>query len=282
MSVTYADWIAEAQSKLSRVSESARLDSQLILAHVLNKDITHLLTWPDKSIPENLIATLQELLKRRSTGEPMAYILGQCEFWGLTFDVNSDVLVPRADTEIVIETILKMVNELKLEQPRILDLGTGSGAIAIALASELPTAKVTAVDVSSAALTVAQHNARKLLLDNISFVVSDWFEAISKQSFDIIVSNPPYIAEADPHLASLVYEPTLALTAKDAGYADLALLIQQAPDYSLSGWLFLEHGYSQSDKVRRLMQENNYEQITSVKDLAGHERCTFGKMPSNG
>ncbi|MBT8448914.1 MAG: peptide chain release factor N(5)-glutamine methyltransferase [Gammaproteobacteria bacterium] len=282
MSVTYADWVSKAQSKLTSISESARLDSQLILAHALNKDMTHLLTWPDKSIPENLIHALQALLGRRLAGEPMAYILGQCEFWGLTLDVNSDVLIPRADTEVVIETILKVVNDLGLEQPRILDLGTGSGAIAIALASELPIAKVTAVDVSSAALTVAQLNANKHRLKNISFVVSNWFDAITGQAFDIIVSNPPYIAEADPHLASLVYEPEIALTAKDAGYADLALLIQQAPDYAASGWLFLEHGYNQSEKVRHIMQQCDYQQVVSVKDLAGHERCTFGKIPNHG
>lgn len=282
MKNTYASWLDQAQAQLSSISDTARLDSQLLLAFVLQKEVSHLLAWPEKTISDSDLLALDTLFKRRLTGEPMAYILEQAEFWGLTLYVNSDVLVPRADTEVIVEAVLNVVKDNDLTTPDILDMGTGSGAIALALAHELQDAKVTGLDISDKALAVARHNEKQNNIHNINWLKSDWFADISSQQFDIIISNPPYVAQDDPHLDSLTHEPDVALTADDDGFADLALIIKQAPEYLCDGWLFLEHGFNQANKVRELMMAEGFQDVVSVRDLARHERCTFGKINRYG
>lgn len=263
--------------------DTSRLDAELLLARVLACSRTHLYAHPEYELsPDEQLAFI-DLLRRRSAGEPVAYLLGSRSFWTFDLMVNSDVLIPRPETELLVE--LAMMRPGLPENAVVADLGTGSGAIALALASENASWHLVASDRIIEALRVARHNAGTLGLDNISFVQGDWCQPWAKGIFDMIVSNPPYIAEEDPHLqqGDLRFEPVSALVAATAGLADLATLCREAvhglkPD----AWLLLEHGYGQGSDVRRLLQENGYREIATHKDLAGHDRVTLGQRPGHG
>jgi release factor glutamine methyltransferase len=257
-----------------------RLDAQLLLLHALGKpqtDRAWLITHDNESLSEHQNLMFQVLCKRRQMGEPLAYIVGSKSFFGLDLQVDQRVLVPRPDTETLVEWALTFS-----ETRSVLDMGTGSGAIALALKSVRPDWQVTALDASADALMVAQNNAKVLNL-NVNFVQSSWFEALQNHKFsskfDLIVSNPPYIVEGDPHMAALAYEPKQALTSGADGLDDIRHIITQAPDFLTSGgWLLLEHGYDQAAAVRDLLEQRGFMQVQSRQDLAGIERCTGGQF----
>jgi release factor glutamine methyltransferase len=221
------------------------------------------------------------LLHRRLLGEPIAYILGRREFYGLEFRVGPGVLIPRPDTETLVEVALQRIPAQSSR--RVLDLGTGSGAIAIAIAVHSPQAEVVAVDRSDAALEIAGRNAAALAPGNVHLLRSDWFSALHAQRFDVIVSNPPYIAADDPHLqqGDLRFEPPTALASGADGLDDIRRIIRETPDHLVAGgWLLLEHGYDQSGKVAELLRAGGFAEVGHATDLAGIERVTFGRKPA--
>lgn len=252
------------------------LDSQLLLGYVLQQPRSFVLAHPEYVLTPAQQQQFQQLMLRRQQGEPIAYILGQQEFWSLNLTVTPEVLIPRPETELVIELLLtNFSNEQSLA---ILDLGTGSGAIALALADEKPTWQITATDKSTAALDIAQQNAQDLKIENIIFKHSDWFNDITQQ-YNVIVSNPPYIAADDVHLSALQYEPKSALIADDNGLAEYQKIIAQAKAHlQPEGLLFLEHGYQQADAIQALLQQHGFNNITTVNDLANLPRVTWANV----
>ncbi len=268
---TLKTWLPHTQQILNN-----RLELALLLLHVLNKPQSFLYAHPEYELTSEQLQQLETLVQQRVNGKPMAYILGQKEFWSLNFTVNEYVLIPRPETELLVETALQL---LPNEPIHIADLGTGSGAIAIALAHERPNWQVIATDHSIPALQVAQHNAKQNNIYNIQFKLGSWCDALPKQKFHAILSNPPYIAEEDPHLqqGDLRFEPISALHSPNNGMADIATIATQARDYLLpGGLLMLEHGYQQGAEVRSLLQTLGYQHIQTKQDLAGLERVTFG------
>ncbi|SMF54401.1 [protein release factor]-glutamine N5-methyltransferase [Alteromonadaceae bacterium Bs31] len=262
--------------ELDAVSDSARIDTEVMLAAAVQKDRTYLYTWPEKTLSVSELEQFNVFFDRRKGGEPIAYIVGEKEFWSLPLFVNASTLIPRSDTELLVETVLG----LECSRRAILDLGTGTGAIALALASELPDAKLIGVDASLDAIQLAKRNQLRHGFENIRFIESDWFSALEKQKFDVIVSNPPYIEETDPHLklGDVVFEPTSALISADKGLADITLIIEQGCKWlEEGGSLLIEHGWQQAEGVRTIFKKNNYQQIYSRKDLAGHERITMAR-----
>jgi len=256
----------------------ARFEVQLLLAQVLQVNRAWLIAHDDESLSAENYTSYQHCLLRRLQDEPMAYIFGEKEFYGLTFKVTPDVLIPRPDTELLVELALARIPQNK--RVRVLDLGTGSGAIAISIAASRPLAQILAVDQSVAALAVAQANAAHLGVGNIGFVVSDWWQQVPDgDKFDVIVSNPPYIVELDEHLAKLRYEPITALTAGATGLDDLRLIIDSAAHFlTPGGYLLLEHGYDQARVVRGLLAAAGFEGVKSECDLAGVERVSLGQV----
>jgi release factor glutamine methyltransferase len=250
-------------------SDDERRDCELLLAHVLGRERSYLYAHPDASVCGQRIAPL---LARRADGVPIAYLTGKREFWSLELAVTPAVLVPRPETELVVELTLARL----AEDGSVLDLGTGSGAIALAIAKEKPHCRVAACDVSPAALEVARGNARRLGID-VHFVESDWFGAID-QTFDVIVANPPYVAATDSHLTALRHEPQCALVAGADGLDALRRVIAGAPAHlDASGWLIVEHGNSQGGDVRDLFHAAEFRDIATYPDLAGHDRATVGR-----
>ena len=261
----------------------ARVDAQMLLLHGLQRplhDRAWLLAHDSDSLTAEQFTAWQDALQRRLQAEPVAYITGRKDFFGLTLAVDARVLDPRPDTETLVEWALDCLPETGLS--RILDLGTGSGAVALALQHTRPDATVWAVDASEDALTVARANATRLDL-GVQFLASDWLSAVDVQRtgrFDLIVSNPPYVAEGDPHLAALTHEPLQALTSGPDGLDDLRQIITQAPAYlAPGGWLLLEHGWNQADPVQALLREAGFEQVQSRHDLGGIARCTGAAWP---
>lgn len=264
------------------------LEAEILLSFVLNRDRIYLYTWPDKILAAEEIALFKACIERRKIGEPIAYIIEHKEFWSLPFKVTPSVLIPRPETEILVEQLLQI---LPRHDPtiRILELGTGSGAIAIALAKECPLWQLVATDISQAALDIAKLNAKNLAINSIQWLLGDWYAALSllppeQSTFHAIVSNPPYIAEQDPHLFSgdLRYEPNIALEAKNSGYFALEQIINEAPKHLLEGgWIFLEHGLTQATLVKALLKKAHFFNITVVKDLAGVNRVTVAKWLKN-
>jgi release factor glutamine methyltransferase len=256
-----------------------RLDAQLLLLHLLDKPSHQrgwLLAHDDELLPPTLATNLEALLQRRLAGEPLAYLTGHKEFFGLDLQVDGRVLVPRPDTETLVNWALELLDG----QQRVLDMGTGSGAIALALKASKPTLHVQATDSSAAALAVAEANAQRLNLE-IRFQQGAWFAALDacEAGFDCIVANPPYIAELDPHLTALQFEPAPALTSGTDGLDDLRQIISQAPKHlAPGGWLLLEHGYDQAQAVRHLLSAAGFVRVQSRQDLAGTERCSGGQL----
>ncbi|HMN92543.1 MAG TPA: peptide chain release factor N(5)-glutamine methyltransferase [Hydrogenophaga sp.] len=258
-----------------------RLDAQMLVLHALGRsphDRAWLIAHDSDPLPCDAAALWDALVQRRQAGEPVAYLLGRREFAGLTLAVDSRVLVPRPDTEVLLEWALDVLPPPG-STARLLDLGTGSGAIALGVASRRPDAQVTATDASSDALAVAQANARRLDLP-VRFLQGSWLAAVPGERFQVIVSNPPYIAEGDPHLDALGHEPRLALTAGADGLDDLRRIIASAPDHLMTGgWLLLEHGFDQATAVRGLLRDAGLGAVNSRTDLAGIERCSGGQLP---
>lgn len=263
-----------------------RLDAQLLLLHALGKPAdarAWLLAHDTDLLPGETAETFRAMTLRRAAGEPLAYIVGYKEFFGLTLQVDPRVLVPRPDTETLVSWALDQLQTLSMPAvPEILDLGTGSGAIALAIAHSLQTAgrqgHVVAVDASAGALDVARGNAARLNL-SLNFIQSHWLREVSGH-FHLIVSNPPYIASADPHLDALIHEPLTALAAGTDGLDDIREITRQAPaSLQPGGWLLLEHGYDQATAVRELLANEGFEQVQSRRDLAGIERCSGGLWP---
>lgn len=272
--------LADALARLTATSPSAQLDAELLLAHALGRDRSYLRAWPDATpLPERL-AVFDELLARRCAGTPIAYLLGCREFWSREFRVSPAVLIPRPETELLVELALRSI--ATIENPRIVDLGTGSGAIAVTLALERPDAEVHATDISRAALDVARANADALGARAVHFACGTWFEALpTDQRFDLIVSNPPYIADDDPHLDTLElrHEPRNALAAGRDGYAALRRIITGATDrLTADGDLLLEHGFEQAPTVQALLARRGYREISLHRDLQGHPRVTQARI----
>lgn len=276
--------MASIQSLLDSVvlpdSPTARLDAELLLAAALGKPRSYLRTWPEHEPDDARLVTFSAMLERRRAGEPVAYILGHQGFWSLDLEVAPHTLIPRPDTELLVETALQLAPATPL---RVLDLGTGTGAIALALASERGGWKVTGVDRIAEAVALAERNRQRLKLDNAEFRQSSWFEALAGERFGLIVSNPPYIAAKDHHLAEgdVRFEPMSALVAGADGLDDIRQIIGEAPQHlDAGGWLLLEHGYDQAEAVRTLLSDAGFLAVESRRDLGGHERISLGRWPA--
>ncbi|MDA8482605.1 peptide chain release factor N(5)-glutamine methyltransferase [Pseudomonas resinovorans] len=260
-------------------SPTPRLDAELLLAAALGKPRSFLHTWPERVVSSEVAERYASYLERRRGGEPVAYILGHQGFWSLDLEVAPDTLIPRPDTELLVETALAL---LPANPAEVLDLGTGTGAIALALACERLSWKVTGVDRIAAAVELAERNRARLKLNNARFVESHWFSALGEQRFAMIVSNPPYIRAQDPHLVEgdVRFEPASALVAGADGLDDIRQIIQNAPRHlSPGGWLLLEHGCDQAQDVRDLLSRQGFQQVESRRDLGGHERISLGQWP---
>ncbi len=261
-------------------SDTPALDAELLLAHCLGRNRSYLRAFNEREVDVAVAQRFRELLSRRARGEPVAHLLGVREFWSLSLDVDASTLIPRPDTERLVEVALALCDE----KPRtVLDLGTGTGAIALALASERPAWMVCGVDRSSDAVELARRNAHKLDLQRVGFVESDWFAELDVQRrFDLIVANPPYIAADDPHLAQgdVRFEPHTALVAADDGLADIETIANVAPQrLRAGGWLLLEHGWQQAAAVRALLQRHGFVDVQSWRDYGNNERVTGGRRP---
>ncbi len=270
--------IQDASKQLSPVSDSARLDVELLLCSVLKKNRSFLRAWPEQELKQQQLDLFQSKLELRLQGQPVAHILGERGFWSLDLMVTADTLIPRPDTERLVELALERIP--KNESWKILDLGTGTGAIALSLAKENPSCVVTATDQSNAALTIAKLNAEKNKISNIKFIQSNWFENLNRQTFNMIVSNPPYIKENDPHLkqGDVRFEPLSALTAGKDGLNDIRIIIKESQNYlSPAGILLLEHGYDQATDVCHLLKQENFINITTFNDNGNNPRVSIGE-----
>jgi len=253
------------------------MEAQILLMHVLNVNRAWLIAHTTDSLAAISLDTVESLLQRRLQGEPVAHILGSREFFGLALKVTPDTLIPRPDTETLVEAALEKMNGAI----RVLDLGTGTGAIALAIAKHAPACEVVALDASAGALAVAAENAATLQLKNVQCIASHWFSALpASNKFDLIVSNPPYIESSDPHLqqGDLRFEPMSALASGADGLQDIRQIIAAAPDYlNNGGWLMLEHGYNQADAVKQLLHTAGLQQIQTRHDLGDNPRVTIGQ-----
>lgn len=271
--------IAEALGmQVQLASDSAHLDIACLLCHVLACEPVYLRTWPEKQLSQEQTDFFLALFNRRQSGEPIAHICGSRAFWTLDLKVSPDTLIPRSDTEILVETILELALP---DAAKVLDLGTGTGAIALALASERRGWQISASDFLPAVVTLARENAQDHQLTNVSIFQSDWFASVGQQRFDVIVSNPPYIDPYDRHLAQgdVRFEPRSALTAENKGLADLAHIIQQAPAFlHANGWLVLEHGYNQASDVQAMFKETGYQNIETRLDYGQQDRMTMAQF----
>lgn len=265
----------------------SRLDPReaaLLLREALEVDAAYLIAHPERALTPAEAGLYQEWVSRRQAGEPVAYLVGKKEFYGLEFRVTPDVLIPRPETELLVELALERVQSG--EPFRVLDLGTGSGILAITLAKYRPKAVITASDRSAEALVVAQDNARRLEASNVDFVAGSWYAPVGRQRFDLIVSNPPYVAPEDPHLrqGDLRFEPQAALKDGAAdGLGSIRAIIAGAPEHlKLGGWLLFEHGYDQAEACRKLLAETGFTDVFSARDLAGIERVSAGRQKLTG
>ncbi|HEY8034893.1 MAG TPA: peptide chain release factor N(5)-glutamine methyltransferase [Methylobacter sp.] len=273
--------LTEAVDTLALVSDSAILDAEVLLCQALSKPRSYLRAWPDKLLQPEQLTAFKTLLEQRQKGTPIAYITGNREFWSRNFQVSPDVLIPRPDTELLIELSLKLI---PTDEPvNIIDLGTGSGIIAITLAAERPQAQISATDFSLAALRIAQLNADKHQINNIQFYQSDWFTDIPDTKFNLVISNPPYIAEDDSHLqqGDVRFEPQTALRAAEQGLGDIKIIASVARHYlEPCGHLLIEHGYNQQQQVQILFKDLHYDNVQTYTDLSGQPRVTYGQWNS--
>ena len=278
MSISIGAALDRAVALLKPVADLPHLEAELLLCHVVGKPRTWVVAWPEKRLTERELASFMELVERREEGAPVAYLTGKREFWSLTLKVTPDTLIPRPETELLVETVL----ERFADRPtlRIVDMGTGSGAIALAIAKEKPEWEVIATDISEAALAVARDNAHEHNIKNIRFLQGDWYDALPPETHvDVIVSNPPYIAGTDPHLqqGDVRFEPRGALASGSEGLDDIRKLLPGAIVHLKDGGcIFVEHGNTQGSAVRELMRHFGYHGVESLRDLEGHERVTLG------
>lgn len=271
--------VSALQSRLAIERNDARIEAHLLLQRAFLVNRAWLISHAEDLAKPDQQQVFEALLQRRLNGEPIAHILGEREFFGLNLKVTADTLIPRPDTETLVEAALEIIP--KTTQFQVLDLGTGTGAIALAIAKHCPNVHVTAVDFSSNALNIARENATNLAISNVTFIQSDWFSALDHQRFDMSVSNPPYIAENDTHLSQgdVRFEPKSALTSGADGLDDIRHIIARAPHHlKPNGWLLLEHGYNQANAVAALLQQSHFNQIGHALDLAGIQRVTFGQI----
>jgi release factor glutamine methyltransferase len=271
--------LAAAVRSLQDVSDSALLDAEVLLCAVLSKQRPYLRAWPDKKLNVEQIEAFKTLLNERQRGKPIAYITGNREFWSRDFQVSPNVLIPRPDTELLIEHSLARIPE---NQPyrRIIDLGTGSGIIAITLAAERPHAHLSATDICTAALQIAKANATKHNVERIQFHHSNWFDSIPDGKFDLIVSNPPYVAKDDDHLqqGDLRFEPLTALISAEQGLSDIRTIAETSRDrLENGGFLLVEHSYNQQQDVQTLFRTFGYQHVQTHTDLSGQPRVTSGQ-----
>lgn len=274
----YQHWLHLAIARLTQ-SESPRRDAEILLGFVTGRARTFILAFAETQLSDDECQQLEQLLARRERGEPVAHLTGVREFWSLPLFVSAATLIPRPDTECLVEQAL---SRLPAGPGHILDLGTGTGAIALALASERPDCQVTAVDVIPDAVALATRNAQHLGISNVTVLASHWFSALDGQRFDMIVSNPPYIDEQDPHLAlgDVRFEPLSALVAAKEGLADIEWIIAQSRRFLRpAGWLLIEHGWRQGEAVRALFGEKGYEQVETCRDYGDNERLTLARLP---
>ncbi|MDG1752652.1 MAG: peptide chain release factor N(5)-glutamine methyltransferase [Thalassotalea sp.] len=262
--------------QLASLSDSAKLDVRLLISHVIDKPLSYLLTWPDKQLSPQQYQHFSSLFEQRKQGKPIAYLVGFKEFWSLNLQVSPATLIPRPDTEILVETIL---NNHPQSNIRCLDLGTGTGAIALALASEQSSWNIEAIDFQHEAVALAKSNAKRLGFSQVNIYQSDWFSTVEHQKcFDVIVSNPPYIDALDEHLVQgdVKFEPKSALVADDNGYADIEKIIQMSKAFLKdTAWLYFEHGFEQSKKIHELFSQYGYSEVTTIKDYNGNDRVTY-------
>lgn len=267
----------EKAEKILAHSSSARFDAEVLLAHILKKNRAFLKAFSETILTTENSDAFFNMIEERAKGKPIAYLIGKQEFWSFSFEVNSDALIPRPETELIVEYIL---THYDATQPlKLLDLGTGSGAIAISIAKARPTWQIIATDISAKALELAKRNAAKHGCPNIRFLLSDWYQALEGTTFDIIISNPPYIAKDDPHLeaAVIAYEPELALIAENQGLDCLEKIIVGAVSHlKPNSLLLLEHGWQQANQVQALMSQ--FHSIKTLKDLQGLPRLTLGML----
>lgn len=272
----FQHWLRHAAGELS-ASESPRRDAEILLGFVTGKSRTFLLAFGETPLSQAQEYQLAELLSRRKTGEPVAYLVGEREFWSLPLYVSAATLIPRPDTECLVEQALA---RLPANGCSILDLGTGTGAIALALASERPDCQVTAVDLMPDAVALAQRNLVRLGFDNVTVLQSSWFDALEQRTFGMIVSNPPYIDERDPHLAQgdVRFEPLTALVAANEGLADLEHIVTVSRQHlEPNGWLLVEHGWTQGEAVRALFTAAGFHAVETCRDYGDNERLTLGQ-----
>lgn len=275
----FQTWITYAVRQL-KDSDSPKRDAQILLGFVTGKSRTFILAFAETSLTDVQHSQLEILLARRINGEPVAYLVGEREFWSLPLRVSPATLIPRPDTECLIEHALTC---LPSQACHILDLGTGTGAIALALASERPDCQVTALDVVPEAVELARSNARNLGITNVTILQSHWFSALEAQRFALIVSNPPYIDSDDPHLSQgdVRFEPKSALIADNHGLSDIEILVSRAGDFlEPDGWLILEHGWQQGAEVRQLFLSAGFTDVSTGKDYGNNERLTSGRYIS--
>ncbi|WP_342755283.1 peptide chain release factor N(5)-glutamine methyltransferase [Pantoea sp. MBD-2R] len=270
-------WLRSAITQLAE-SDSPKRDAEILLGFVTGKSRSWLIAFDDTLLSPSQLEQLAPLLARRASGEPVAYLTGEREFWSLPLSVSPDTLIPRPDTELLVELALARI---PAGAASVLDLGSGTGAVALAIASERPDCQVTGVDRIAAAVELAQHNAQRLAISNASFRLSNWFSALSGERFTVIVSNPPYIDSNDEHLqqGDVRFEPDSALVAADNGLADIKIIAERAGNYLLpGGWLLLEHGWQQAAQVRAILSENLFIQVASCQDYGGNDRVTLAQL----
>ncbi|MDO6464159.1 peptide chain release factor N(5)-glutamine methyltransferase [Pseudoalteromonas carrageenovora] len=279
MSLTLEQAIAAGADLLASSSESAKLDAQVLLLHILQKPRSYLFTWPEHALSNEQQSQFNVFLQRRLKGEPVAHITGLREFWSLSLEVNATTLIPRPDTETLVECALNLA---MLDTAKVLDLGTGTGAIALALGCEMPNWQIIAVDRVTEAVALANKNQQRLGINNVDVKQSNWFSALQGERFNLIVTNPPYIEQDDIHLnqGDVRFEPLSALVADDAGMSDIKQIITQSRDYLLSsGYLLIEHGFEQAEAVRHLFKEMAFINIKTVKDFGNNDRVTLAQWP---
>lgn len=273
-----ADALKQGKQRLAN-SESASIDAEVLLCSILNSERSRLYSHPEQELADKETESFNELISLREQGHPVAHLSKQKEFWSLSFHITPDTLIPRPETELLVETALKYI-PLNSEK-NILDLGTGSGAIAIAIASERPSTNITATDKSESALKIARLNADVHNIQNIAFKKANWFEIENNISYDLIVSNPPYISNDDPHLTQgdVQFEPLSALASGEDGLNDLCIIIRESKSHlNKLGWLLVEHGYNQAEQVRQLFIENHYSSISTIKDYSDNDRVSIGQI----
>ena len=273
--MTYQAWLKQAIASLKE-SDSPKRDAEILLSFVTQKSRTFIIAFAETELNTNEYRQLEQLLVRRQQGEPIAYLVGEKEFWSLPLLVSPATLIPRPDTERLVELALTYLSSSSVN---VLDLGTGTGAIALAIASERSNCHVIGIDIQPDAVALARKNAERLHLHNIAFLQGSWFSPLSGQVFDIIVSNPPYIDETDLHLnqGDVRFEPKTALVAEQHGLADIEFIINHSRTYlNQSGWLLIEHGWQQGERVKELFLQYGFNQIITEQDYGGNDRVTLG------